>query len=161
TNGELDMQMRNFDTIRNLPVVSDNQESGDYRMFTVSPQGPCAMMIGFNQTLENDRKREIYANKDFRIGLSYAINRQRIIDTIYAGQTVPWQGAPLEGHPAYDEEFGTQYTEYSVEKANEALDRAGYTEKDGDGFRLAEGERIVLTVLVPAKIGRASCRGQC
>lgn len=150
TNGELDMQMRNFDTIRNLPVVSENQESGDYRLFTVSPQGPCAMMIGFNQTLENDRKREIYSNKDFRIGLSYAINRQRIIDTIYAGQTIPWQGAPVEGHPAYDEEFGTQYTEYSVEKANEALDRAGYTEKDSNGFRLAEGERINMTVLVPA-----------
>ena len=77
-------------------------------------------------------------------------SRQRIIDTVYAGQTIPWQCAPLEGHPAYDEELGTQFTEYSEEKANEALDRAGYTETDGDGFRLAEGERIVLTVLVPA-----------
>ncbi len=150
TNGELDMQMRNFDTIRNLPVVSENQESGDYRLFSTSPQGPNAMVIGFNQNLENDRKREIYANKDFRVGLSYAINRQRIIDTIYAGQTIPWQCAPVEGHPAYNEEFGTQYTEYSVEKANEALDRAGYTETDESGFRLSEGERINMTVLVPA-----------
>jgi len=149
TNGELDMQMHNFDTIRNLPVVSDNQESGDYRLFSVSPQGPNAMVIGFNQNLENDRLREVLSNKDFRIGLSYAINRQRIIDTVYAGQTIPWQCAPVEGHPAYDEELGTQFTEYSEEKANEALDRAGYTEKDGNGFRLAEGERIALTVLVP------------
>ena len=150
TNGELDMQMRNFDSIRNLPVVSDNQESGDYRMFSVSPQGPNAMVIGFNQNYENDRQREILSNKDLRVGLSYAINRQRIIDTIYGGQPIPWQSAPVEGHPAYDEEYGTQYTEYSEEKANEALDQAGYTEKDSEGFRLADGERISLTVLVPA-----------
>lgn len=150
TNGELDMQMRNFATIRNLPVVSENQESGDYRMFTVGPQGPNAMVIGFNQTLEDEHKRQIYANKDFRVGLSYAINRQRIIDTVYAGQTKPWQCAPLEGHPAYDEELGTQFTEYSVEKANQHLDDAGYSERDGEGFRTSDGQRITVTVLVPS-----------
>ncbi|MVA75580.1 hypothetical protein GC722_06010 [Auraticoccus sp. F435] len=149
-NGEIDMQMRNFATIRNLPVVSDNRESGGYRMFTVSPQGVNAMVIGFNQTLEDANKRQMYANKDFRVGLSYAIDRQRVIDTVYAGQTKPWQCAPTEGDPVYDEEFGTQFTEYSVDKANQALDRAGYTEKDGDGFRLSGGERITVTVLVPS-----------
>ncbi|WP_154792565.1 ABC transporter substrate-binding protein [Occultella kanbiaonis] len=152
TNGELDLQMRNFDTIRNLPVVTDNQESGDYRMFSLSPQGPNAMVLGFNQTLEDERKRAIYSNKDFRVGLSHAINRQRIIDTIYAGQTTPWQCAPVEGHPAYDEEFGTQFTEYSVELANEALDRAGYTETDANGIRLSEGAPISITVLVPSSM---------
>ncbi|WP_114559271.1 ABC transporter substrate-binding protein [Desertihabitans aurantiacus] len=149
-NGEIDMQMRNFGTIRNLPVVADNQESGGYRMFTVTPQGVNAMVIGFNQTLQDEGKAAMYANKDFRVGLSHAINRQRIIDTVYAGQTKPWQCAPMETSPVYDEEFGTQFTEYSPEKANQALDAAGYTEKDGEGFRLRDGERVTVSVLVPS-----------
>ncbi|WP_152363333.1 ABC transporter substrate-binding protein [Microlunatus speluncae] len=147
-NGELDLQMRNFGTVRNKPVVARGQQEGDYRMFTVGATGTNTMVIGFNQTLKDQAKRELYANKDFRVGLSYAINRQRIIDTVYAGQGKPWQGAPLEGDPVYDEEFGTQYTEYSEAKANEHLDAAGHTERDGDGYRLADGKRIIIPVVV-------------
>lgn len=147
-NGELDMQMRNFGTVRNKPVVAKNREKGDYRMITVGGEGVNALVIGFNQTLKDKSKAKIYANKDFRVGLSYAINRQKIIDTVYAGQGEPWQCAPLEGHPAYDEELGKQYTEYSVEKANAALDKAGFTKKDDDGMRLSNGKKIIVTMLV-------------
>ncbi|GAB3739639.1 ABC transporter substrate-binding protein [Microlunatus parietis] len=151
-NGELDLQMRNFSTVRNKPVVARNQEKGDYRMFTIGATGTNTLVIGFNQTLSDDRKRAIYANKDFRVGLSYAINRQRIIDSVYAGQGKPWQGAPLEGDPVYDEEFGTQFLEYSTDKANEALDQAGYEKRDSDNYRLADGQRIVVPVVVSSEM---------
>lgn len=151
-NGELDMQMRNFSTVRNKPVVARGREEGDYRMFTIGATGTNTLVIGFNQTFKDARKRAIYANKDFRVGLSYAINRQRIIDAVYAGQGKPWQGAPLEGDPVYDEEFGTQFTEYSTDKANEALDQAGYTKRDSDKYRLADGKRIVVPVAVSSEI---------
>lgn len=147
-NGELDLQMRNFSTVRNKPVVARGQEQGDYRIFPISATGTNTMVIGFNQTLKDKNKAALYANKDFRVGLSYAINRQRIIDTVYAGQGKPWQGAPLEGDPVYDEEFGTQFTEYSEEKANASLDAAGVTERDGDGYRLHDGKRVIIPVVV-------------
>ncbi|MFC7625909.1 ABC transporter substrate-binding protein [Microlunatus sp. GCM10028923] len=147
-NGELHLQMRNFSTVRNKPVVARGQEEGDYRIFTVRATGTNTMVIGFNQTLKDKQKAQLYANKDFRVGLSYAINRQRIIDTVYAGQGKPWQGAPLEGDPVYDEEFGTQFTEYSKDKANASLDAAGLTERDGDGFRLYNGKRAIVQVVV-------------
>ncbi|MEQ7127772.1 ABC transporter substrate-binding protein [Actinopolymorpha sp. B11F2] len=148
-NGELDMQMRNFATVRNKPVIARNREKGDYRLFTVGAEGVNNFVMGFNQTLPDAQKREVYRNKDFRIGLSHAINRQKIIDTVYAGQGEPWQCAPLEGHPAYDEELGTQYTEYDPDLANEHLDRAGYTQRGGDGIRLRpDGEPLGVIVLV-------------
>lgn len=147
--GELDMQMRNFATIRNKPVIGRNQEKGDYRLFTVGAEGVNTFVLGFNQTLPDAKKRAVYANKDFRVGLSYAINRQKIIDTVYAGQGKPWQCAPLEGHPAYDEELGTQYTDYDADVANEHLDRAGYTQRGRDGIRLRpDGEPLNVVVLV-------------
>jgi peptide/nickel transport system substrate-binding protein len=40
-----------------------------------------------------------------------------------------------------------QYTEYDVDRANEHLDRAGFTERDGAGFRLGpDGRRITIAV---------------
>src|SRR5690606_25648535 len=69
--------------------------------------------------------------------------------TVYAGQGEPWQCAPLEGHPAYDEELGTQYTEYDVDLANQYLDRAGYTERNSEGIRLRpDGGPVNIVVLV-------------
>src|SRR5690606_9922704 len=90
-------------------------------------------------------KREIFQNKDFRIGLSYAINRQEIIDALYFGQSQPYQQAPRPESPVYNERLARQYTEYNVDLANEHLDQAGYTERDGEGFRLGpDGQRIVI-----------------
>ena len=44
-------------------------------------------------------KREIFNNKDFRIGLSHAIDRQAIIDSAFVGQGEPWQAAPRKESP--------------------------------------------------------------
>ncbi len=149
TNGDLDMQLYHFGTIRNKPVISRSQEDGGYELVDYVPDYVNTMIIGLNQTHPDAGKRELFANKDFRIGLSYAINRQKIIDTIYGGQGDPWQCAPIPGSDLHDAELGEQYTEYDVDLANEALDRAGYTERNGDGIRLREdGEPIAFNVLV-------------
>ena len=85
----------------------------------------------------------IFNNKDFRIGLSHAINREEILDIVFVGQGEPYQAAPLPGTPFYDEEMAKQYIEYDVELANEYLDKAGFAERDGEGFRLGpDGGRI-------------------
>lgn len=148
TSGDLDMQMGHFNTIENLPIVSENAESGHYRLFDVGPAGTNAVGLAFNQTLTDDPLAELYQSKDFRIGISHAINRQRVIESVYSDQATPWQVAPLEGQYGYDEELGTQYTEYSVDLANAALDRAGLTETDGDGLRVFEGTPVEIPVMV-------------
>jgi peptide/nickel transport system substrate-binding protein len=115
TNGEIDFQMRHFNTLTNKAVLFDNQEKGD---------------------------------KDFRIGLSYALNRQEIIDTVYVGQAKPMQPAALEGTPFYSEQLATQYIEYDVAKANEYLDKV-LPNKDGNGMRLRpDGQPFVFAVEV-------------
>ncbi|CAA9575588.1 MAG: Oligopeptide ABC transporter, periplasmic oligopeptide-binding protein OppA, partial [uncultured Thermomicrobiales bacterium] len=50
-------------------------------------------MIALNLTHKDPVKRQIFGNKDFRIGLSHAINRQEIIDIGYVSQGEPWQSA--------------------------------------------------------------------
>ncbi|MFW5835946.1 MAG: ABC transporter substrate-binding protein [bacterium] len=148
-NGEISFQNRHIATPGNKSTFLDNREQGDYRLVSNRSTATSQMAIMLNMTHQDPVMREIFQNKDFRIGLSHAINRQEIIDLVYAGQGEPWQVAPLEASAFYDEEFGKQYTEYDVELANEILDRAGYAEKDSDGFRLGpDGEKIAFVVEV-------------
>ena len=150
-NGEIDMHARNFNTDPNRPVLADARESGDFRFISVEPTSMNQMIIALNLNHRDETLREIFQNKDFRIGLSHAINRQDIIDTVYQRQGEPWQAAPHPNSDFYDEEFAKQYTEYDPELANQHLDSAGLTEKDAEGFRLRpDGERLTFQVDVTA-----------
>lgn len=153
-NGELDFHARHFNQDANRPVLADAREEGDFDFVTVETTSMNRMIIALNLNHEDPELREIFQNKDFRIGLSHAIDRQEIIDTVFQRQGEPWQAAPHAESEFYDEEFAKQYTEYDVDLANEHLDAAGLTEKDSSGYRLLpSGERlrfdIDLTPLFP------------
>ncbi len=143
--GEIDMQDRNIDPVLALP---ENQATGGYDLYTLTSSFSNYMAISFNQTHADPMMREIFRNRDFRIAMSYALNRPAMIEA--SGLDVqPAQVAPTQGTPWYSETMRTQYTEYDAALANQYLDRAGYSERDEDGFRLApDGERIHITLIV-------------
>ncbi|MEO8394751.1 MAG: ABC transporter substrate-binding protein, partial [Chloroflexota bacterium] len=143
-NGDIDMQDRHIATNSNRAVFFDNQQAGDYHFYETVPSSSNVMVISLNLTNLDPAKREIYNNKDFRIGLSEAINRQEIIDTIYVGQGQPYQAAPRPQSPLYNEKLATQYTNYDPDAANAALDKV-LPNKDADGFRLmSDGKRLTI-----------------
>lgn len=151
-NGEIDMQDRHIATNANRAVFFDNQEAGGYHFFETVPSSSNVMVISLNLTHLDPAKREIYQNIDFRIGLSYAIDRQEIIDVVYVGQGQPAQAAPRPQSPLYHERLATQYTEYDPDLANEYLDRV-LPDKDAEGFRLMpNGERLVIAMEVIATL---------
>lgn len=149
-NGEIDMMDRHIATNPNKPVFIDNQQKGNYSFFETVPSSMNEMIVALNLTHKDKTMREIFQNKDFRIGLSYAINRQEIIDLIYVSQGQPYQAGPRPTSPFYNEKLAKQYTEYSVAKANEHLDKA-LPKKDAQGFRLKpDGSRLSFNVEVTA-----------
>lgn len=144
--GEIDMHDRHLGTEANKPVLFDNMERGDFRFFDAYPALAQRAQIQLNLTHPDPVMREIFNNKDFRIGLSHAINRQEIIDLVYVGQSESWQVSPGPQSQFYNEQFATQYTEYDVDLANEYLDRA-FPERDSQGYRMGpDGQRISFTV---------------
>lgn len=148
-NGEIEMQFRNFDTPQNKPVLAQNRTKGSYQFIDMPSNNSNTMIIDINQTIKDPVKQKLYRNKNFRIGLSYAINRKNIIDAVYAGQGEPWQAAPSKHSPAYNERLAKQYTEYSKAKANQYLDKAGLTKRNSSGMRLgADGKPVTLTIMV-------------
>jgi peptide/nickel transport system substrate-binding protein len=115
--------------------------------------GANANTIHFNQTVDDPIKAAVYANKDFRIGMSHAINREELIEVIFDGQGTPAQHAPNNDSPYYIEGMDTQYVAYDVDLANEYLDKV-LPNKDAEGFRLDEnGERFQVIFTVKSDLG--------
>jgi len=147
-NGEIDFQDRHIASLDNKAVFADNMAAGEYGFFDTIPSSMNHVAIALNLTHKDPAKREIYQNKDFRIALSHAINRQEIIDVVFVGQGEPYQLAPRPTSPFYNERLAKQYTEYDPNLANEILDGL-FPEKNSSGFRLGpDGNPILVDVQV-------------
>ena len=150
-NGQIDMQSRHLSAPKFRPLIVDNRENGDYRLIPAERTYANAIAIKLNLTHPDPVKREVFQNKNFRIGLSHAIDRQAIIDTVYSGVGEAANIVPLRSSGLYNEEMATQYTEYSEDLANQYLDDAGYAERDGNGIRLGpDGKPIRISFEVIA-----------
>src|SRR5690606_37800766 len=91
--------------------------------------------------------REVFQNKQFRIALSHAINREELIDAVFQRQGEPWQIGPRPESPYYDEQLAKQYTEYDPDLANQMIDDAGFDRRDGNGIRLRrDGKPIAFQI---------------
>ena len=144
-SGDVQFMMRHIDSVENRPVLFENMERGNYRPIETRTSSMNHTILGLNLTHQDPIKREIFSNKDFRIGLSHAINREEISDLLFGGAVEPRQPAPFDDLPFYNERLATQYLEYDVDLANEYLDRAGYTDRNRDGVRLdPDGNPIVI-----------------
>lgn len=145
--GMVDMQ--DLD-ILGFDIASSFKDNPDslYKLYELKGSSSNVMVINLNLTHTDEAKRALFLNKDFRIALSHAIDREEILSLIYHGEGKPWQAAPTEDSPLFDPVLATQYLEYSPEKANEYLDRAGY-QKDQMGNRLGpDGRPISFSVEV-------------
>ncbi len=151
--GEIDMQGRHI-AMSNFPVLIENAKKGGYRVVTYPTFGGSDAVLMFNQTYTNDPAiGELLRTKDFRIALSYAIDREAIKELAFLGIGESRQGVPAPFHPYYPgDEYAFKYTKLDTDTANGLLDGIGLTERDGDGFRLLPtGERLDLEVgVVPA-----------
>ncbi len=155
-NGEIDYQLRHINNPTNKAVLFDNQEVGDYRFFDVQSSSANQPTVYLNLSHPDPVKREIFNNKDFRIGLSHAIDREEILDLVYFGQGETSQAAPRPESPFYVERLAKQFTEFDPDLANEHLDMAGYDQLDSDGYRLGpDGEPISFVILTYDGGGRA------
>ncbi|NYE74313.1 ABC transporter substrate-binding protein [Microlunatus parietis] len=147
TSGEVDLMYRHVNVPANKPVFAKSREESGYQISDLTPTSMNTMCVALNLANKNKDHRELYQNKDFRIGLSHAIDRQELITAVWQRQGEPWQAAPTKNSIYYDEEFAKQYTEFDVDTANEHLDKAGIAARDGDGFRtLPNGKNLTITL---------------
>jgi peptide/nickel transport system substrate-binding protein len=142
--GEIDMMDQYIGTPANKPVLFDGQEAGNYGFYTLKETAANVMVIMLNLNHVDPIKNELFNNKDFRIALSHAVDRQALIDAVFVGQGVAAQPSIAEGDPLYNERLAKEFTEYDPDKANALLD-AIIPNKDSEGYRLdSSGKRLTL-----------------
>lgn len=148
--GEIDMQGRHIQ-MSNYPVLKQNEDSASYRVITWPTFGGSDAVVMFNQTWQGP-EGELFRNKDFRIALSHAIDREAIKELAFFGIGEARQGVPAPFHPYYPgDEWAFKYTEYDPATANEILDTI-IPNKGPDGFRtLPDGSPLDIEIgVVPA-----------
>ena len=145
--GDIDMHSRHFNILRNKPVLAAGRTKGEYAFFTLRTASMNHTLIQLNLNHRDPVLRRIFQDKEFRIGLSHAINRQEIIDAAFQKQGRPWQIAPRPESELHDEEMAQQYIEYDVARANQHLDAAGLDKRDARGRRLRpDGRPVGFTI---------------
>ena len=152
--GEIDYEVRHIANASNLPVLAEGMEAGNFYISGRESRVGNAIAISVNLNSPDAVKVEVFGNKDFRVALSHALDRQAIIDTLYLGQGTPQQVSPRQGTPYYNERLATQYLEYNVGEANRLLDSIGLDKRGGNGFRLApDGSPLVMNVAAVTALG--------
>ena len=111
-----------------------NQQSVIIHKFNL----PSYFAVFLNQT-----KSVPLANNEVRQALSYAANRQEIIDKVFNGNAQPVFSPFLPGMIGYSSDL--ERLDFNLDKANQILDNAGWT-KGEDGFRSKDGINLEISL---------------
>ena len=150
--GEVDMQHRHV-LLDKVPVLKQEAERGNYRLLFWPNLGGTDAVIVINQTWNRDPViARLLRNREFRIALSLAIDREEINETIFLGLGQPRAFITLPDNPYYPgPEYEKKYAIRDLDKANEILDRIGFAIRDSSGYRLRvdNNESLAITLSVP------------
>src|SRR5450756_1447324 len=87
----------------------------------------------------------VFNDRAVRQAAAYAINRDRLIQTVLYGQGSPGKGPVSPGSWAFDPKAKSY--EYDPKKAESLLESAGWQDSNGDGIREKDGQPLSFVVL--------------
>jgi len=149
--GEIDMQQRHI-LLDKVSVLKRDAEKGNYRVRFWPNLGGSEAIIYINQTWQGDPETETWLrNRDFRIALSLAIDREEINESIFLGIGQPRAFVAMPDNPFYPgPDYEKKYAVRDLEQSNAILDTLGLVKKDSMGYRLrADGKGpLVFTLSV-------------
>lgn len=118
------------------------------------PAGTQSFVLNFNSN--DPAKKEALENVDFRRAFSMSLNRQEIIDiAIYGnGKVNDFASGLGYGFESWSDkkthEKYKPYMTYNVKEAKALLKKAGFIDKDGDGFvETPSGKKLTLEIQSP------------
>ena len=150
-NGEIhyiDSYLSFLQRISNLNHHNSGQMYYDINLFASESN---VMVLGLNLCHPDPERRALFQNKQFRIALSLAIDREKIITQILGGQVRPCQPAPSSESPYYHENLATQYTAYLPDSSRKLIDSVRES-FPGDRERTGRPVRLTLNAIIPEEV---------
>jgi peptide/nickel transport system substrate-binding protein len=159
-NGEVDITVRELDP-RDRGLFLENAEKCDCRVLNWSTgAGSNPLMYINGNHVGDEQMAELLRNAEFKRGLSHAIDRARILNTVWNGLgeltasdtvfasllfDIPNRDLALQTWKTWND----AYIDYNSELANSLLDEAGLDQRDADGYRtFPDGSPLELNLLV-------------
>jgi len=155
-SGAIDFQARHA-SFAYYNEYKASESAGGYQVVLGVQANHVAIQLNMT-TPTSARLREFFQDTRGRKALSLAVDRAYLNTQFYNGLATPRQYSPLSMSPQYYATLSNAYISYDVTQANTLLDNAGYTAKDGEGYRLwkdGSGERISFTIEGTAEAGSA------
>ena len=115
------------------PVLLQNVEKGNY---SVELRPTIGMPVfSFNLTTQDEAKRAVFNDLNFRKAMSHAINRDQINETAYFGLGTPLQYTAFDADTAdfVTSDHRNANIEFDQNGAKKLLDAANVKDQDGDG----------------------------
>ena len=140
-----------------IPDAEKNYVQGDaHRKFWYGVND--SVRLAFNYMTPNKDNLKAFNNADFKRAISMAVDRSTIIDSAvygYLSKEIPTNtGLPpaLFGNKdATAQAEMEKYTKFNLEEAKALLAKAGFKDKNGDGFvENPDGTKIAFEILSPA-----------
>ncbi|MBI4977277.1 MAG: ABC transporter permease subunit [Spirochaetes bacterium] len=155
-NGEATMQDRHI-SFEDYTHLMSSRASGGYELYHWYNADSSVYLIypNINRRIDPARpetkyKHDLLADKRFRQALSLAIDRVKIIKTLYNGYGEPAQCAPRPESFFYEPAAFKSYTEFQPDRANRMLDELGLAKRDAEGYRtFSDGMRMTFFLEVP------------
>jgi peptide/nickel transport system substrate-binding protein len=120
---------------RDIPQIQ-----GDKRLVLQPYNALSYSFFGYNT------RNPLLADRRVRKAITYAVNRQEMLDSFFQGQGTIISGPYAPGSWAYN--LDVQPLPYDPQKAIELLNEAGFVQGD-DGIMEKDGEKLTLTLKVP------------
>jgi peptide/nickel transport system substrate-binding protein len=88
-----------------------------------------------------------FTDKLVRQAFAYSADRKAAVDSAFLG-VVPFEGngTVSQSTPGYDQSVADDYP-FDQAKANELLDKAGWTERNADGVRVKDGKELAIDLV--------------
>lgn len=160
-NGDVNFHAHPHLSLRDLAVLKDNEDNGNYRVLLWDNGAGGAPAWGFNWNYPEDEKRDVIRTIQYRRALSHATNRERIKTVTFLGLGYELSTGTMSPNAAQfnrsekGKELLVQWREsavaYDPDLAISLLDEINVVDQDGDGWRdLPGGAPLEVSIDFPA-----------
>lgn len=140
------MTSREVDVIQQFAVLGGEGLLNDPDFVTLRPPSAAHRKLWFNT------QQGQFTDPNLRKAVAYAINRQQIVDTIYAGSAKLANDHPIEATLPFFPEGAVEQREQDIDKAMEYMAAAGVSELTTTFTSESQNEMPDLTALVAQQL---------
>lgn len=140
-------------SLADLPSESKSIIESSKNLAVKTAEGTMGFFLMLNQ------ENEALQDKNVRLALNYAIDKDSIVENILGGDGVAAKGILPETVPYVTDENSEGYS-YNPEKARELLAESGYTDSNGDGIVEKNGVPLSLKLVFQSE-EYASWKSMC